>query len=1298
MKAIKKFIVFSLAAILFLSTFVLTPVNASAWEEGRVDRTIDVRLKDLTTWSVYREGDYLVIDNYDQKRTSKYGYRTIGFTLSRCKRGVELDQNHPYDMLYNGTATEWIALGIYEDSIIEDPEYIKTLDNKIVDHTRWKIPLSNVYQTIVACYGASSDWAAEVKAAYIDKTLLDPVYLKFDSIMVTVKYDDVLYPDGIEEGKYNFNGKRVAVGTCYTNTPPESSNPQGPTRLKNIGWKNPSTIDFHYNRFFSSLETTPPAPVTPDPSIYYGAAQHVYDTLNYSTEFNISKAIPAGEEVTNMVMASSFNGSVKVEPKSESKEYTITRTFYTKESTQASFSMVGDCVIFRLGGELDKCDPGEPGSFPAYYGGWLGSTVYFKYVGAGKGHYASVPAGDYSYIGGKYIQTGPYTGYYKKVGEASSGKEVDLETVTYKFKATAYYQALTQCNIAAIDSVTVYNNAFPGGCIVYDTSRLSNHNVTLNNEIHTGSHCTFADISSIVASKRIETTRAGLENAKTTEKQNIIKAIGEGIYAKNDKLEVVDNGITQKFMSDTSVQGGTVTDTTLNVTYSVGEKASEKSGVAYGTLANGNLTNFINNLKAKRSQAMTTVTIPVSTQNLDFPTGIKVTYREIQNSSVTQDYVAGKNFFASGDSIYDHVPNSGLGSEHNGGDPDDGYPIRVHTPVVAPIKIVFNDLTDAIENTQLVTSAVNLNANFQLLVDRQYYLEWDNSSWFSQIYGTVEGYENVFDRYVSKKMMRFPFTVVYNGVCYETLNTGYTPWILVQEPFSTEMNWNVGLTDDDIKQYKSVNHWQMTPFYIPSFANDIGWAGTEKYVEVAVYARNFNSSDLANGDVSVDVIRENSEKTQYIATSKRQVQLSGWIYDFSVVGTTNSAMYTGNNLDSKDIFSKNAPFSFAKIRSELKVGTKNRLGTPNIRALADGMYFPSPLDLKQQIPLRNGASLAFSNLGEVWLGQPFAFTLKTMGSLNGKNDSIHIEPSFRYITENGEVLDSKNGEMKMYVVTDNGKTMDIREFDPTDTSLYRPNAISLNDGMFEESFYDGTDSFVGPTGHYLQVGNWATNTANQENALNAAAGYFGSSVSAADIMSRKTYSYNLNHIKIPSTLRYMAGEYEQLQMNDGKMYDRNTSTNTLLTYWDTIANYTTTTETKFINSIQQWQSAYVVPTNIYIVDTRTVGGAAFDIMDYIENQTQFSWSTDPIVESKNGKLIIGFDILAYKNGAPYLTYGGGGNNMWLTEEPSTKEGIEPPVPPVPPVPPIIPDETEVVVVNMGKKITDYVEPGIQNIN
>lgn len=1290
MKTLGKVGAFALSMILAISVFLSVPTHADALEE-QIDRYVDYT-SDMATWEVYREGDYLVIDNYDKKRKpGRPFYRTIGFTLSRCKRGVELDQNHPYDMLMNGTATEWIALGIYDDEVIEAPETVKTVDHVTLDHTKWSFPLQSILDEMIRC--GYYDWANEVKAAYVDKTLEEPIYLKFDSIMVVCE-TPASNPEGIEQGSYDYENKCVDSGTCYTNTPPESSNPQGIIGIKTAkGWSMPQKLDYHYNRFFSSQESAPVPPVDPDPGIYFGAASHVYETKNYSSQFNISKAIPAGEEVTNMVAASSFNGKVKIDVKSESKEYEVTRVFYEKVQA-VSYIHVGMELYPKANGDYVRCDQSCP------EGQWQKATDgngYFRPVKSG-GTHTFRKAGNWEIVNGQWKDVGWFNGTFIKQGGGGTGSERILETVTYKFKATGYYQVLSECNIAALESITVYNNAFPGGSITY-TDSLKNRNVTLDITTHGSNRCKFADISTIGATGRVETTSGELETAKAKEKQKIIEAIGGNITARNDGFAVIDNTIRKDFMTDDEIKGGTVTDMTLNVVHSVGTRASEAAGVAYGKTSNGNVDDFISNLKAKRNYAAMTVEIPITTQNLDFPTGIKAVYKEIQNPSVKQEYVAGKNFFAAGDSIYSHVMTGGVLSEHNGGDPDDGYPIRVHTPVVAPIRVVFSDQSDAVEKTQLVASAYNTSANYQLLVDRQYYIEWDNDLWLSSVYGAVEGYENVFDRYVDKKMIRFPFTVVYNGKVYETLNTGYTPWIQVEEPWSYMTSWNEGLTAEEIQSYKSVNHWQMTPIYIPSFANDTGWAGNDKYIEVAVYAKNFTSTELSNDDGnSINIIKQNSEKTQYIATSKRQVQLSGWIYDFSVVGTTNSAMYTGNNLDSKDIFSKNAPFSFAKIRSELKVGTKNRLGTPNIRALADGMYFPSPLDLKQQIPLRNGASLAFSNLGEVWLGQPFAFTLKTMGSLNGKNDSIHIEPSFRYITENGEVLDSKNGEMKMYVVTDNGKTMDIREFDPTDTSLYRPNAISLNDGMFEESFYDGTDSFVGPTGHYLQVGNWATNTANQENALNAAAGYFGSSVSAADIMSRKTYSYNLNHIKIPSTLRYMAGEYEQLQMNDERMYDRNTSTNTLLTYWDTIANYTTTTETKFINSIQQWQSAYVVPTNIYIVDTRTVGGAAFDIMDYIENQTQFSWSTDPIVESKNGKLIIGFDILAYKNGAPYLTYGGGGNNMWLTEEPSTKEGIEPPVPPVPPVPPIIPDETEVVVVNMGKKITDYVEPGIQNIN
>lgn len=1275
MKPIQRIRFLALTIVLFICTFLSVALDLKA--EQRVDRVVDYP-SSMATWEVQVEGNNLVIHNYDKRRTSSTAYRTIGFTISRCKRNVTLDQNNPTAMLSNGTATEWIALPVYEDAVSEEPEYVLCSDGVVVDHTKWSFPITEMINKMRS--EGYYDWADEVQGAFIDKTITDTVWLKFDSIMVVTYYTEA-NPEGVQQGTYGFSLKRTIEGTCYTNTPLQSNAPENPDaliRAKSWSAKAIPKIKYHYNRFFSSNDTiTPtPPPTDPDSNPYFGSARSVYETKNYSSEFDISKAIPAGEDVTNMVSASSFNGTVSISEKTESKDYTITRTYYTTTSGEKKLQK----KYVYVGGWIDA------------YGDWHGNGNYY---------HSPIPG-----VGLVLVGWGNGDWIIDYVWETEEGEvETVLATVTYKFRATAYFDTLDTCNIGALESVTVYNNAYPGGQIQYSKYAsgplcLTKTNVSLEVAKHGSNRSTFTDITAIEASKKIYVESASdLETAKATERKAIIDKIGGGISTYNDKLVVIDNTIRQEFMMDTPVGGGVVTDlNNTSLTYSYGTKASA-SNKAYGLMANGTVDNFINNLRPKRNQACVTVTIPSDTQNLDFPTGIKAVYRNLTDNSV-MEYAAGNNFFAGSDSIYAHVMNGGVLSKHNGGDPDDGYPIRVHTPIVAPIKIVFSDLTPAIEKTQLVTEKINTTANYQLLLDRQYYIEWDNENWVSSLYGAnLQGYENVFDKYVQKKMVRFPFTVVYEGITYETNASGYTPWILVKAPSSYDIPWNVGLSNTDIEAYKSNNHWQMTPFYIPSFAEDCGWAGVDKFVEVAVYAKNFTSTDLSNDDASsVNLVTQNTLTSQYIATTKRQVQLSGWIYDFSVVGTTNNAMYTGNGLDAKDIFTKNLPFSFAKIRSELKVGTKNRLGTPNIRALADGMYFPSPLDLKQQIPLRNGASLAFSNLGEVWLGQPFAFTLKTMGSLNGKNDSIHIEPSFRYITENGEVLDSKNGEMKMYVVTDNGKTMDIREFDPTDTSLYRPNSISLNDGMFEESFYDGTDSFVGPTGHYLQVGNWATNTANQENALNAAAGYFGSSVSAADIMSRKTYSYNLNHIKIPSTLRYMAGEYEQLQMNDGKMYDRNTSTNTLLTYWDTISNYTTTTETKFINSIQQWQSAYVVPTNIYIVDTRTVGGAAFDIMDYIENQTQFSWSTDPIVESKNGKLIIGFDILAYKNGVPYLTYGGGGNNMWLTEEPSVKEGIEPPIPPVPPVPPIIPDETEVVVVNMSKKITDYVEPGIQNIN
>ena len=111
----------------------------------------------------------------------------------------------------------------------------------------------------------------------------------------------------------------------------------------------------------------------------------------------------------------------------------------------------------------------------------------------------------------------------------------------------------------------------------------------------------------------------------------------------------------------------------------------------------------------------------------------------------------------------------------------------------------------------------------------------------------------------------------------------------------------------------------------------------------------------------------------------------------------------------------------------------------------------------------------------------------------------------------------------------------------------------------------------------------------------------------------------------------------------------------------------------------------MVPENTYIVDTRGIGGSLFDIKNYIANHPNFSWSSDPIVDNGEGTLIIGFDIVAYKDGEPYLTYGGGNTNMWKTENPDDDPDDED-------------EEDDVVKIDFKKKVSDYTKPGINNIN
>ena len=1213
----------------------------------------------------YIDGNYICYENYAKQRGSLLAYAAIGCTISRCKPNQKA--------LLNGTATEWIAMQ-------QDTEYVENVSYDIItaDNVRAlknvrRYSMQSVYEKILA--KGYTDWAAEFKRFYIDKLDTDNVvFLRIDHICQTRLYQSMAHDSPyLASGGYIFS-MDMPYGTIYMNNPPnDGKNPHdliynavNPRTGSTFTWSAIARRDIekYYNIYVPESGEGPGSPV-PE------ASSSKLETKNYSSVYNISKAIPSGESLVNAVSATCFEGSVATQTfSSPSITYSATYTYIYK--TQHT-------VYQKTGQRYVRTE--------------------YQYAGPGNDYYYEYRTGQYKYDKGRgtYKKVDIYEDVYGWVWDGTYDTHT-VGTHTFSYTAHVEYKGVTSADVKILDSITVFNNCFTGGSVSYGASELSNRNVsvamTLYSQTAAGAGREFDTITNgrnltgynfapnghhygLPAAGLITNQTIDVGSDLTTEQLNaristdgsaIRTTIGNNCWSRNDGVTINDNGTVTTFLNNTRCTGAIITEGSN--TWTVGNIAATKYP---GT----SVQSYVDGLNASRSTGSKVVNIPVTTLNGDYPTGIRGTWTSVFGlGSMTQ---AGGALIGA-ESIYKHVMSGGILSAHTGnyGGPEaDGYPVRVHTPVIAPIEIVFNDETPAVEQTQLVSSALNTGATYELLLDKNYYLKFDNAQWYSQIYGVPEGYGSTMDDHVLKKTVRFPFGVVYEGKYYPRTGTGYTAWIEVKAPANTSVYWEDGA---DRNKYESANHWQMMPFYVPSFSNEVGMNGSDVFVECAVYAKNFAGTPFSDDDDTAVVIEHaNALTSEYVATTRRQLQVSGWIYDFSIVGTTNQAIYTGNNLTSTDVYEKTGTLSFANIKNELKTGTLNRLGTANIRYLKDGTINNS-LNLLQTLPLRTGQSFVFNNLGNVWRGQEFAFTVKTISNLNGKDDYIRITPHFKYVKSDGTVLDSRNGDFKLYTVSESKGIMNIDEFNPSDLSLGNGRETYLADSIFEESYYTASD-----TNGNQQLGNWAQSSAAKENLNNNALGYM-TTITAREFVNRKTTTYSTNTIYIPNSLRLMSGEYEQLEMNDGKIYDRPTATAGLTTYWNTINNYTTVLEDEFRYSMQQWSSCYSIPANTYIVDTRTLGGGAFSIRNYISAQSDFSWETSAIVDDGKGILIVGFDIVAYRNGNPYLTYAGA-NNMWLTE--GSTPSPDPDVPYEP---------DDVAIIDFSKSITDYMEPAIQNIN
>ncbi len=768
--------------------------------------------------------------------------------------------------------------------------------------------------------------------------------------------------------------------------------------------------------------------------------------------------------------------------------------------------------------------------------------------------------------------------------------------------ASLKYQFIDNIELYKLTSFSVINDAILGGEFYYSETMMPD--VSAEAGIYTGdnaafpeaaiagqlydcvgvtayedAHYYFADLQSkVIECENEEAYRARL----SADKAEAELYLYENSWSRNDTLTIEIDNYEYTFMEDDIVEGCIVAGRDL-------DKSAADSIHAYGQ-AGVDITDFEpEKVVGEQVQKI----ISEDTGDL-YTTGIKAEYDAVIGPDNSVVMYSGKGVFGSADNIYTHVfyP-EGYGINHNGADPVDGYNIIIRSLLEPSIDILDNNLEQqTTPSTQLVTTMED--ASYHLTLDSYYYVKLFTES--SQ------------ERYVKAKMIRFPFMVYYDGIYYEPGEDGYTEWIEVKAPGAYDDLWD---DNADKSNYESNNHWQMTPIYIPSWAEETDLEGAAQTISLKII-------DKSDNEFGCDI----------------SVQLSGVIYGFTITGISDVGQYYGFDID-KAFYEMDFPAVCEKL--EWIVGTRNRFGNYAYRYLLDGSITDNIKEY-QTLPIRqgsgNGTDLAKTGSGEMAKGTAFNYVLRTITGLNGDNDYIEITPKFKYIMSDGTVVPDEN-LMIIYNIDDAyqivGSDNEMELFDKyviaCDNGVERYSnmvAPAIGDLRFKDAYYDIED-----TTEY-HFGDWLTYTAKQ---LNKAVPV-QRRIARKNLLEKQYFTNLFGYVRIPADLRVFCGEYEHLavnQMLEGNELIRGTDFN------DDGVEDSGFDETSFRNSMQMWFGSYKVWDEFYCIDISKYP-------EFLSGGLAVHLGTDPRV-LKNGRLIIGFEIIAYKNGTPYLKYG----DMWETE-------------------------------------------------
>lgn len=637
-------------------------------------------------------------------------------------------------------------------------------------------------------------------------------------------------------------------------------------------------------------------------------------------------------------------------------------------------------------------------------------------------------------------------------------------------------------------------------------------------------------------------------------------------------------------------------------------------------------------------------------------------------------------------------------------------PIRVITPVISPTTIRYDeDMKDgsdvlekvatSLKNDPTATKEEKLIHGTQLLqeadtqqlrLDETYVITFDpfehfiyGNTGYSGLLGYASSLENnnesvwfndkdgdgkndyqvgsfisnsKYDKYVKEKRIKFPFDVYIDDILFSA-NT----WITL---YTYDAATNTATAGD-----VTTNHLYETKFYIPSWAqesqvtkqtdtngNVIGYLSPDK-IEIEVIALNAGKKNAANEYESKHGSEPGFNKSDgigsdsYIADYSINVQVSGWAYDFKVLGASPSESFNGVEAGSTGNLS-DLLASLADIKDEFFTGKYNRTGHDSIfnkndvndamhRYLLDGTVeeVDSYRDL---IPLSSGISEFDQTSGNLKRGSDFTFSISTMSNLN-ENDKIVITPTFRYVTRDyqTETVTDKNGNTTVKVIsgdilepdefqiyyagTDETKASYMNMAEPDDdkrSSKYSDLWMRLNykelDGALKE------DSIL-----YMVV---KRNLQRMDQILDT---------KAVDLGSLKQFT-----LKGSELMLYDADALEELKINQGRNSDN--LVNILGSNYQggnvNLSDY----KNKLTESVQTWYGRYYIPRQLYIIKKSDLeANGVSNLWEYAKLKGSFR--EDDEIFAKEGWLIVNFDITVYKDGEPYLSFSSGTSNQWARQ-------------------------------------------------